>query len=388
MDSVKYIGMDVHKEAISIAVLNSSGKLVMECTIETKAITILDFLKGLRGSLHVTFEEGTWAAWLYDLIKPHVTELVVCNPRRNALLKEGSKSDRIDARKLAELLRSNMVRSVYHGEHGVRTLKELARSYLTISKDLGRVMTRVKAIYRSWGIPCAGKQVYAPRYRAEWLGKISEAGVRRRAEFYYQQFDALRALRQEVRRELLAEAQKHDAWKLLRADSVHRADPGGSADRFDPDTASVPHQATALDLQRVWNRDAQQCRAAFRQGRAEAREEAGLDSWAEPQSQSRSQESFQECRNRGRCQGRPVSGVLRCAGGQGNPAGDGASDSGAQDCSHHVDRLEERSALRRQTSETTNSLSVSGIRSIPGIPPGGGESGSGDTRVRGRVSAD
>jgi len=152
MNDVKYIGMDVHKEAISIAVLNSSGKLVMECTIETKAITILDFLKGLRGSLHVTFEEGTWAAWLYDLMKPHVAELVVCDPRRNALLKEGSKSDRIDARKLADLLRSNMVRSVYHGEHGVRALKELTRSYLTISKDLMRVMTRVKAIYRRWRV--------------------------------------------------------------------------------------------------------------------------------------------------------------------------------------------------------------------------------------------
>src|ERR1700729_2898866 len=75
MNSVKYIGMDVHKEAICIAVLNSSGKPVMECVIETKAITMLDFLKGLRGSLHVTFEEATWAAWLYDLIKPHVTEL-------------------------------------------------------------------------------------------------------------------------------------------------------------------------------------------------------------------------------------------------------------------------------------------------------------------------
>jgi hypothetical protein len=49
MDSVKYIGMDVHQEAISIAVLNSSGKLVMGCTIESKAITILEFLKGLRG---------------------------------------------------------------------------------------------------------------------------------------------------------------------------------------------------------------------------------------------------------------------------------------------------------------------------------------------------
>jgi hypothetical protein len=63
---VKYIGMDVHKEAIVIAVRNESGKLVMESVIETKASSILQFLHGLRGELHVTWEEGTWAAWLYD----------------------------------------------------------------------------------------------------------------------------------------------------------------------------------------------------------------------------------------------------------------------------------------------------------------------------------
>src|ERR1700675_3080518 len=96
MDNKKYIGMDVHKESISIAVMNGAGKIVMECVIGTKASMILQFIHGLRGDLHVTFEEGTWAAWLYDLLKPHVTELVVCNPRKNALLKEGSKSDRID----------------------------------------------------------------------------------------------------------------------------------------------------------------------------------------------------------------------------------------------------------------------------------------------------
>jgi transposase len=215
MDSAKYIGMDVHKETISIAVLSASGKLVMESVIETKSLTIIQFIQGLRGDLHVTLEEGTWAAWLYDLLRPHVTEVVVCDPRKNALLKTGNKSDRIDARKLAELLRSNLLRPVYHGEHGVRTLKELARSYLTISGDLARVMTRLKALYRSWAIPCAGKQVYAPRHREQWLGKITEAGVRRRAEFYYQQLDALRALRQQVRRELLAESGKHKASQLL-----------------------------------------------------------------------------------------------------------------------------------------------------------------------------
>jgi hypothetical protein len=168
--------MDVHKESISIAVLNFAGKVVMECVIETKASTTLQFIHGLSGDVRVTFEEGTWAAWLHDLLKPHVTELVVCNPRKNALLKDGSKSDQIDARKLAELLYMNKLKSVYHGEHGLRMLKELSRSYLTISKDLGRVMNRLKALYRSWAIPCVGTQVYAPRYRSEWLSKIREAG--------------------------------------------------------------------------------------------------------------------------------------------------------------------------------------------------------------------
>jgi transposase len=216
MTSSKYIGMDVHKESISIAVRNAAGKIAMESVIQTKASVILEFIDGLRGEVNVTFEEGTWSAWLYDLLKPHVTKLVVCDPRRNALLQEGNKNDRVDARKLAELLQNNQLRPVYHGDHGLRALKELVRSYLTINKDLSRVMTRVKAIYRSWGIPCSGTQVYSSSHRAEWLEKIREPGVRRRAEHYYQQLDALRLLRLEVRKDLLAESKKYHVWKRLR----------------------------------------------------------------------------------------------------------------------------------------------------------------------------
>jgi hypothetical protein len=121
--------------------------LVMESILETEAATILQFFAGLRGTVSVTFEEGTWSVWLYDLLNPHVDKLVVCNPRKNALLKDGNKSDRVDARKLAELLRGNQLKPVYHGETGVRMLRELSRSYLTIVKDLSRVMNRLKAVY-------------------------------------------------------------------------------------------------------------------------------------------------------------------------------------------------------------------------------------------------
>ena len=181
MNTEKYIGFDVHQATIAVAVLDHTGKLIMECILETKAATILEFFAGLRGTLSVTFEEGTSAAWVYDLLRPHVARLVVCNPRKNALLKQGRKSDRIDAHKLAELLRGNYLKSVYHGETGVRTLRELARSYLTTTKDLTRVMSRLKALYRSWAIPCAGRDVPYTRHRDQWLDKIPHAGVHLRA---------------------------------------------------------------------------------------------------------------------------------------------------------------------------------------------------------------
>ena len=65
-----------------MAILDSAGKLVMEAILETKTATILQFMHGLRGSLQVTFEEGTWAAWLHDLLKPHVTQVLVVESKR------------------------------------------------------------------------------------------------------------------------------------------------------------------------------------------------------------------------------------------------------------------------------------------------------------------
>ncbi len=79
MNEAKYIGLDVHQATISVAILDSAGKLVMEAILETKAETILQFIRGVRGSLHVTFEEGTCAAWLHDLLKSHVAQVLVCD---------------------------------------------------------------------------------------------------------------------------------------------------------------------------------------------------------------------------------------------------------------------------------------------------------------------
>jgi hypothetical protein len=208
---IKYIGMDVHQEAIVIAVLNSSGKLVMESIVETKASSILQFIHGLRGELHVTWEEGTWAAWLYDRLQPQVAQVLVCDPRRNALLKEGNKSDKVDARKLADLLRTGMLRPVYHGEHGLRTLRELGRSYQTLSQDLNRVMNRVKALYRGWSSGAAVSTV----------GRIASIAAHA----------ATRVIGREP---------ETQSCETTAPDSLHRSDSSRPLNRVDADAAPVP----------------------------------------------------------------------------------------------------------------------------------------------------
>lgn len=217
MDSIQYVGLDVHQSTISVAVLNPDGKLVMQSVMATHAATIVDFLRGLRGSLQVTFEEGTYSAWLYDLLVRRVSKLVVCNPRKNALLKAGNKNDTSDARKLAELLRAGLLSPVYHGQNSTAAVKHLGRSYAALTEDTTRTMGRLKALYRGQAIACAGKKPYATRHREEWLIKLTDSGLQRRAQRLYQQLDLLQELRGDARRDLILECRQHNESKLLRS---------------------------------------------------------------------------------------------------------------------------------------------------------------------------
>jgi len=217
MEALKYIGMDVHTETIVIAVHNARGKQVMESVIETTAPAARDFIQGIRGTVHVTFEAGTQAAWLYDILRPLVAKVVVCDPRKNTLLLTGNKGDRVDAHKLAQLLRADLLTPVYHGAHGTRTLKELARSYAALMEDCTRVMNRLKALYRARAIPCPGEKVYQKEEREQWLGKLTEVGVRHRAEWLYQELDPLVALRDTAREAMVTESCKHPANHLLQS---------------------------------------------------------------------------------------------------------------------------------------------------------------------------
>ena len=291
MNSIKYVGLDVHRDTISVAVLNAEGKLVMQSVLATHATAILDFLHGLRGTLHVTFEEGTHSGWLYDLLVRRVAHLVVCNPRKNALLKAGSKSDAIDARKLAELLRAGMLSPVYHGQNSTAAVKHLGRSYAALTEDTTRIMGRLKALYRSQAIACAGKKLYGARHREEWLAQLTR---QRDAAAGAAAVPGARCCCNSCggkrRRDLILECRKHNETKLLR--TVPWLGPIRVALLLG--RVQTPHrfrtQAAVLGLLRAGAGDARQRRVSRGQRTDRAQEEAGVHSRVEPQPQSRSEE--------------------------------------------------------------------------------------------------
>jgi transposase len=215
MTDIKYVAFDVHQATISAAVLDLSGKLITQAVFQTDASAVRDFLRGLSGKVHLTFEEGTQAQWLFDLTRPLVSELIVCNPRENHSMKRGNKSDQKDALQLATLLRAGLLKPVYHGAPQTATLKHLAHAYDAVTEDTTRAMNRLKAIYRSQAIKCAGRDVYYSRNRETWLAKLKAEGLRQRAEFGYRQLEQLRELRREAKKALLKEAKQQAAFKRL-----------------------------------------------------------------------------------------------------------------------------------------------------------------------------
>jgi transposase len=121
----------------------------------------------------------------------------------------------VDAQKLAELLRNGALKAVYHGDNGVRTLKELVRTYDCLVSDTTRVMNRLKAIYRGRAIACSGHDIYRQDRRKQWLEKLREPGAKQRAGFLYEQLAALKPLRHKAKGEMVKEVRRQTAYRWL-----------------------------------------------------------------------------------------------------------------------------------------------------------------------------
>lgn len=207
----RYIGLDVHAASTTIAIVSPSGKRLSSHVVETNGQSLVECIKTIPGSRHVCLEEGTQSAWLYEILSPHVDEVVVVAVEES----RGQKDDARDAFGLAERLRTGALGPRVFKETGAfQALRELSRTYTMVVQDAVRVQNRIKSLYRSRGVAVAGKAIYAEKGRQEGLGKLPEA-MRQAARTLYAQYDAVSEVRARAEQELLSEARRHPISRLL-----------------------------------------------------------------------------------------------------------------------------------------------------------------------------
>ena len=209
----RYIGLDVHAQSCTLAILSPSGKRLGCRVVETSAAALIGTLKEVPGRKYVCLEEGTQSAWLHEVLEPHVAELVVTVPKA----KKGTKNDEADAWARAEELRIGSIETkVFKAPQMFAGLRDAARSHLTLTQDITRVKNRLKAIYRSRGLVETAEEIYDPERRDSWLEQLPPS-KRHRAELLGKQLDALAPLRHEAEKWLRAEAKGQTAMRWVQS---------------------------------------------------------------------------------------------------------------------------------------------------------------------------
>lgn len=146
-----YIAVDWAQRNMAIA--RMTGKSDKICTIDVPSSVkeLQVYLGNLRGSKCLTFEESTASQWLYTELNEHVSQLIVCDPYRNYLLREGAKNDRIDAGKMVQMLRANLLKPVFHSGDQFILLRKIISGYEDLVKAGTRLKNQRSALFRACG---------------------------------------------------------------------------------------------------------------------------------------------------------------------------------------------------------------------------------------------
>jgi transposase len=207
----RYIGIDAHAQSCTLAVVSGAGKRLKSLVVETNGRALLEAIRSIPGRLHVCLEECTQSAWLYELLAPQVTELVVAVPQE----KRGVKDDARDAWARAEELRVGAIRTrVYKAPQHLAALRNAVRAHAMAVGDVVRAKNRLKAVLRSRGVPCE-RSVYDAGGRVKCLKRLS-GSHRQLADWLGRELDELEVLRQEAEEWLLGEAKRHPIIRKLR----------------------------------------------------------------------------------------------------------------------------------------------------------------------------
>ncbi len=198
---MKYIGLDVHSTHINYAVINDAGILIKENSFKTSLENLISLSELFKPPIKIVFEEGELANWIYQGIDYYFQEVIICDPMENKQIYQSQKkTDKIDALKLAHLLRSKFIKPVYHTKDQNRVnFKQLVYAYHDMTKQVTRTKNKIKAHFRKQGVIIKTTSVYHSTNRNEYLQQCSHPNL---IIDYYEQLDFFTTQKENYRKQI------------------------------------------------------------------------------------------------------------------------------------------------------------------------------------------
>jgi len=213
MKQTKYIGLDAHSSTCTFCVTSSTGVELDMTTLTTNGRMLHDYLKGIEGKKILTFEECDLSSWLSTILKESVHKIIVCNPVFNKQYKR-AKTDKLDARNLAGLLRGGFLREVYHDGSCQEDLRILVSSYQDVINNIVGLKNRYKALYRRSNVRVNKMNIYTDD---QYYKKLPKKNLRFAAKNTLDHLNILEKIRQEYAEEITSQLKSFPESKYLKS---------------------------------------------------------------------------------------------------------------------------------------------------------------------------
>lgn len=198
-----YIAVDWSIKNMAIARMTAKSNKITVIDVPSSVVELQAYLKALKGTKILVIEETTTSQWLYTELKEYVDRILICDPYRNKLLSEGAKTDKIDASKLVQLLRANLLKEVYHSSEVFLSLRRLVSGYGDLVKAGVRLKNQRYSLLRALGLSGKEKPGVSLKETGDQvaLGSLDRQieGYEREKESYEEEFNKLARKHPEIR---------------------------------------------------------------------------------------------------------------------------------------------------------------------------------------------
>src|SRR6202521_2630427 len=170
MQTMYYIGLDVHKRTISYCVKDGSGAIHAEGTIPATRFDLDRWMRALPQPWTAAMEATVFTGWIYDHLLPHAAAVKVAHPLMLRAIAAGKKkNDRIDASKICDCLRCDFLPESHMASTAIRERRRTPRGRNLLVREMVQMKIKTSALLMEAGVSYNKQRLHKAGYFRERL---------------------------------------------------------------------------------------------------------------------------------------------------------------------------------------------------------------------------